>query len=168
RCPAKTRAPAAGRCSTRPSAGSMPPSPLVLVAHGSRDPRAARSTWALARAVGAARPDVRVETAFLDFTTPGLGATLSREAERGQAMATVVPLLLTAAYHGRVDVPGEIKKASGLGLAIGLAPVLGPVGGARSDSIALDLVVRALKRRLGEVYSGPLAGPGVFAPRDPH
>src|SRR2546430_2178961 len=27
--------------------------PLVLVAHGSRDPRAARSTWALARAAGA-------------------------------------------------------------------------------------------------------------------
>jgi sirohydrochlorin ferrochelatase len=137
---------------------STGPRPLVLVAHGSRDPRAARSTRALARAVGAARPDVRVETAFLDFSAPGLNAALRREADRGQDAATVVPLLLTAAYHGRVDVPGEIEKASDLGLAIGLAAVLGPVGGARSDRVALDLVVRALKRRLTETYNGPVGG----------
>jgi len=142
----------------------MPPSrsdrrnPLVLVAHGSRDPRAARSTWALARAVGAARPGTRVETAFLDFEVPGLVAALRREADRGQRAATVVPLLLTAAYHGRVDVPGEIEKASALGLSIGLAPVLGPVAGARSDAVALDLVVRALRRRLDEVDTGPVDG----------
>src|SRR5262249_57439821 len=98
------------------------------------------------------------ETAFLDFEAPGLHAALSREADRGQDAATVVPLLLTAAYHGRVDVPGEIEKASGLGLAIGLAPVLGPVGGARSDGVALDLVVRALRRRLCEAWSGPVGG----------
>jgi sirohydrochlorin ferrochelatase len=132
--------------------------PLVLVAHGSRDPRAARSTRALARAVGAARSDIRVETAFLDFEAPGLVSALSREADRGQPAATVVPLLLIAAYHGRVDVPGEIEKAAGLGLAIGLAPVLGPVGGARSDAVALDLVVRALQRRLSEAGSGPVDG----------
>lgn len=132
--------------------------PLVLVAHGSRDPRAAWSTRALARAVGAARSDIRVETAFLDFEAPGLVSALSREADAGQPAATVVPLLLIAAYHGRVDVPGEIEKAAGLGLSIGLAPVLGPVGGARSDAVALDLVVRALRRRLTEAATGPVDG----------
>jgi sirohydrochlorin ferrochelatase len=132
--------------------------PLVLVAHGSRDPRAAPSTRALARAVGAASPHARVETAFLDFEAPGLAAALTREAERGQRAATVVPLLLTAAYHGRVDVPGEIEKAGGLGLDIGLAPVLGPVAGARADAVALDLLVRALRRRLDETRDGPVDG----------
>ena len=132
--------------------------PLVLVAHGSRDPRAAPSTRALARAVGAACPDARVETAFLDFEGPGLAAALTREAARGQRAATVVPLLLTAAYHGRVDVPGEIEKAGGLGLSIGLAPVLGPVAGARADAVALDLLVRALRRRLDEVLDSPVDG----------
>ncbi|OLB75963.1 MAG: hypothetical protein AUI14_19935 [Actinobacteria bacterium 13_2_20CM_2_71_6] len=136
----------------------MPPNPLVLVAHGSRDPRAARSTRALARAVGAACPDARVETAFLDFEAPGLVAALTREADRGQRAATVVPLLLTAAYHGRVDVPTEIGKAAGRGLSIGLAPVLGPVAGARADAVALDLLVRALQRRLDEVLDGPVDG----------
>lgn len=130
--------------------------PLVLVAHGSRDPRAARSTWALARAVGAACPEARVETAFLDFEAPRLTAALTRAAGRGQRGATVVPLLLTAAYHGRVDVPGEIERAHGLGLAIGLAPVLGPVGGVRADAVALDLLVLALRRRLEEVLTGPV------------
>jgi len=132
--------------------------PLVLVAHGSRDPRAAPSTRALARAVGAACPDARVETAFLDFEAPGLAAALTREAAHGQRAATVVPLLLTAAYHGRVDVPGEIEKASDLGLSIGLTPVLGPVAGARADAVALDLLVWALQRRLDEVTDGPIDG----------
>jgi sirohydrochlorin ferrochelatase len=130
----------------------------VLVAHGSRDRRAAQSTWALARAVGAARPDTRVATAFLDFEVPGLGAALAYEAGAGQRAATVVPLLLTAAYHGRVDVPGEIEKAHGLGLSIGLAPVLGPVAGARADAVALDLLVRALRRRLDEVITTAVDG----------
>jgi sirohydrochlorin ferrochelatase len=136
----------------------MPGSPLVLVAHGSRDARAARSTWALARAVGAARPGARVETAFLDFEAPGLATALRAEAARGQRTATVVPLLLTAAYHGRVDVPGVIEKAGGLGLDIGLAPVLGPVAGPRADAVALALLVRALRRRLDEATTGPVAG----------
>jgi sirohydrochlorin ferrochelatase len=132
--------------------------PLVLVAHGSRDSRAARSTWALARAVGAARPGARVETAFLDFEAPGLATALRAEAARGQRTATVVPLLLTAAYHGRVDVPGVIEKVGGLGLDIGLAPVLGPVAGPRADAVALALLVRALRRRLDEAATGPVDG----------
>jgi sirohydrochlorin ferrochelatase len=99
-----------------------------------------------------------VATAFLDFEVPGLGAALAREAGAGQCAATVVPLLLTAAYHGRVDVPGEIEKAHGLGLSIGLAPVLGPVAGARADSVALVLLVRALRRRLDEATNIPAPG----------
>jgi sirohydrochlorin ferrochelatase len=136
----------------------MPRNPLVLVAHGSRDARAARSTWALARAVGAARPGSRVATAFLDFEDPGLATALRAEADRGQRAATVVPLLLTAAYHGRVDVPAVLEGVSGLGLDIGLAPVLGPVAGPRSDAVALSLLVRALQRRLDEAVTGPVDG----------
>ncbi|OLB65459.1 MAG: hypothetical protein AUI10_06630 [Actinobacteria bacterium 13_2_20CM_2_72_6] len=136
----------------------MPRNPLVLVAHGSRDARAARSTWALARAVGAARPGARVETAFLDFEAPGLATALRAEAARGQRTATVVPLLLTAAYHGRVDVPGVLEKVGGLGLDIGLAPVLGPVAGPRADAVALALLVRALRRRLEEALPGTADG----------
>jgi len=133
--------------------------PLVLVAHGSRDARAAHSTRALARAVGAARPGAPVATAFLDFEAPGLAAALRREAEHGHRAATVVPLLLTAAYHGRVDVPGVLRTVSDL--HIGLAPVLGPVGGAEADEDALRLLVRALRRRLAEAGVPPGEVDGV-------
>lgn len=119
---------------------------LVLVAHGSRDPRAERSTRALARAVRAARPGTRVETAFLDFTAPRLGDAVAAAGDG----AVVVPLLLTAAYHGRVDVPGEVGRARAAGHAVGLAEVLGPVGGVAADAAALDLLVGGLVRRLRE------------------
>ncbi len=134
-------------------------SSLVLVAHGSRDPRAARSTWALTRAVQAARAGSRVAAAFLDFEGPRLPAALAQ----AQAPAvTVVPLLLTAAYHGRVDVPGEVAKAPG-GTAVALTEVLGPVAGATGDQEALDLVVRALLRRLDEALESAATPDGIVA-----
>ncbi len=129
--------------------------PLVLVAHGSRDPRAERSTGALARAVRAARPGARVDTAFLDFVTPRLTDAL---AAVGDPAAIVVPLLLTAAYHGRVDVPGEVGRFRATGRRVGLAEVLGPVAGPVADAVPVDLLVRGLIRRLGEAGAGAADG----------
>ncbi|HEY0642539.1 MAG TPA: CbiX/SirB N-terminal domain-containing protein, partial [Nocardioides sp.] len=40
---------------------------LVALAHGSRDPRSAATIKALVAEVKAMRPDLRVETAFLDL-----------------------------------------------------------------------------------------------------
>lgn len=150
---------------------------LVLVAHGSRDDRAARSTRGLARAVArrlavpasvaaagrrrvppprtpaghaAAAPYSRVSAAFLDFTAPRLPDVLRAAAGRGESTAIVVPLLLTAAYHGRVDVPAEIDRAraAAVPVDVGLATVLGPVDGPLLDRRALDLMTSALIRRL--------------------
>jgi sirohydrochlorin ferrochelatase len=123
---------------------------LLLVAHGSRDPRAADVTRALVRAVRL-RTQRPVEAAFLDFSTPRLA-----DAVASAGSAVVVPLLLTAAYHGRVDVPGEVARARAAtsGVQVRLAEVLGPVGGPVFDRAALDSLVAALVRRLDE------AGPG--------
>jgi sirohydrochlorin ferrochelatase len=126
---------------------------LLLVAHGSRDPRAARSTRALARAVGAAEAGVRVEAAFLDFEAPRVPAAL---ASLREPAVTVVPLLLTAAYHSRVDVPRAVAAAHP---PVALAEVLGPVAGAVEDARALELVVSALCRRLAS--AGGLACDGI-------
>src|SRR5262249_49165829 len=69
-----------------------------------------------------------------------------------------VPLLLTAAYHGRVDVPADIDRArtAGVTVDVGLATVLGPVDGPLLDRHALDLMTSALIRRLEQ--TGALAG----------
>jgi sirohydrochlorin ferrochelatase len=59
----------------------------------------------------------------------------------GDRRAVLVPLLLTAAYHGRVDVPAVIEAAAGLPVDVSLAEVLGPVS---------PLLLDALVRRLGD------------------
>jgi sirohydrochlorin ferrochelatase len=134
-----------------------PEARLVLVAHGSRDPGAERSTWALARAVRR-RAAGRVDAAFLDFSAPRLVDAL---AEPAGTPAVVVPLLLTAAYHGRVDVPAEVARAASAGVDVRLAEVLGPVGGAVPDRVPLELIVTALVRRLTEAGSASSTVDGV-------
>jgi sirohydrochlorin ferrochelatase len=111
---------------------------VVLVAHGSRDPRAAAATSALARAVRVARPDWDVYASYLDHAGP---RPLDVLASLGRRRAVVVPLLLTAAYHGRVDVPAVLEAARALPVDASLADVLGPVS---------PLLLDALVRRLGD------------------
>lgn len=126
--------------------------PVVLIAHGSRDPRAAVATRALARAVAAARPGLAVYDSYLDHTAPDPARVLQELATAGHRRATVVPLLLTAAYHGRVDIPGALAAArqAGLRLPVRLSDVLGPVGG-RVDAALLA----GLRRRLAEAVADP-------------
>ncbi len=73
---------------------------------------------------------------------------LASFAEDGHRRAIMVPLLLTSAYHGRVDVPGEISaaRAAGVPLDVELADVLGPVNG-EVPALLLD----GLLARLGDV-----------------
>ncbi|MBU2670831.1 cobalamin biosynthesis protein CbiX [Actinoplanes bogorensis] len=98
---------------------------VVLVAHGSRDPRAAESTHALARAVRRAHPSWDVHASFLDHAGPRPLDVLAALPGR---RAVLVPLLLTAAYHGRVDVPAILDDAASLPVDVTLADVLGPAG----------------------------------------
>lgn len=94
--------------------------PLLLVAHGSRDPRANATTRALARVVAAARPGLDVRVSFLELAEPGPAAVL--RALGGSAV--IVPLLLTNAYHGRIDLPAQV---AGFDVALG-APLGLPDG----------------------------------------
>jgi sirohydrochlorin ferrochelatase len=118
---------------------------VVLVAHGSADRRAAAATRALARAVRAARPGLVVRPAYLDHAGPRPGQVLAALAGTGHARATVVPLLLTSAYHCRVDLPALLAeaRAGGLGLPVAVTDPLGPAGGT-----VPALLLAALRRRL--------------------
>ncbi|WP_203987785.1 sirohydrochlorin chelatase [Virgisporangium aurantiacum] len=107
---------------------------MVLVAHGSADPRAALQTRALARAVGGV-------AAFLDHAGPRPASVLRDLSLAGHRSAVVVPLLLTSAYHGRVDLPAAL---AGLELDVALADVLGPV-----DGVVPPELLDALALRLG-------------------
>jgi sirohydrochlorin ferrochelatase len=80
----------------------------VLVGHGSRDPRSAGALAALADRVRVARPGLSVRLSFLELSIPSVDQVLAGLA----GPAVVVPLLLGAAYHARIDLPARLAAAT--------------------------------------------------------
>jgi sirohydrochlorin ferrochelatase len=128
-----------------PERGS-PPKPaeaeraLVLVAHGSADPRAAAAIGELIPLVarraserGLSVPDLRV--AYLGHAAPAVPQVM--RAFGPDAQVTVLPLLLTAAYHSKTDIPRLLARVSA-GRRITYGEPLGPH----------PLLLHALERRL--------------------
>jgi sirohydrochlorin ferrochelatase len=110
---------------------------LVAVAHGSADPRAAAAIGQLIPLVarraaerGLSVPDLRV--AYLGHAAPSVPQVLS--AFGPDAQVTVLPLLLTAAYHSKTDLPRLLARAA----RVTYGEPLGPH----------PLLLRALERRL--------------------
>ena len=112
------------------------PGVLVAVAHGSKDPRAAATVDALMSLVRTRLPGVDVRTAYLGHAAPSLPQVLG-SVEAGRPV-TVLPLLLTAAYHSKNDIPAMLASVP-RGVAYGAT--LGPH----------PLLLRALERRLAPV-----------------
>jgi sirohydrochlorin ferrochelatase len=124
----------------------MPDAVMVAVAHGSSDPRASATVAELmavaAERAGSARLDLR--TAFLGHGPPSLPQVMSTIT--GVRQVRVLPLLLTAAYHSKADIPRMLARlASDLPrLRVSYGGTLGPH----------PLLLRALERRLAEVDPG--------------
>ncbi|MFF4172816.1 sirohydrochlorin chelatase [Streptomyces sp. NPDC001744] len=117
---------------------------LLVIAHGSRDPRHAATVRALVRRAGALRPGLRAETAFLDFDPPSVTAVLGGLATEGVRDVVALPLLLTRAFHAKTDVPAVLRQAPP-SLRTHRAEVLGPS----------PLLVAAVERRLYEAGLAP-------------
>ena len=100
---------------------------LIALAHGSRDPRSAATITALVDEVRATRPDLHIEQAFLDLSRPSFTTVVDRLVRKGFDEIVVVPLLLTEAYHAKVDVPEAIAAATARheGLQIRATSILG-------------------------------------------
>lgn len=94
---------------------------LVLTAHGSRDPRAAANTEAIAGHLRRVAPEYAVQVAFCEHSTPNLLDVLKPLAG-STGPAVVVPFLLASAYHARVDIPAVIAQS---GADVRVAPTLG-------------------------------------------
>lgn len=124
----------------------MPEPVLLVIAHGSRDPRHAATVHALVSQVRTRRPGLRVETGFLDFNVPSVSGVLESLAAEGASVRDVValPLLLTRAFHAKADIPAVLDEAPAR-LRIRQAEVLGPS----------PLLTAALERRLYEAGLSP-------------
>ncbi|MFJ6082475.1 sirohydrochlorin chelatase [Streptomyces sp. NPDC092369] len=86
-----------------------PPVPaLVVVAHGSRDPRALSTVRTLLDRVRAQRPGLPVHLGHIELNEPSLPDTL---AALGTARTVLVPLLLSRGYHVKRDIPEMAAQA---------------------------------------------------------
>lgn len=84
-------------------------SALLGVAHGSRDPGSQAVVDGLLAAVGALRPGVRTQAAYVDNASPSIRAGLAHLVAQGERDVTVVPMLLGAASHSKTDVAGSVQ-----------------------------------------------------------
>jgi sirohydrochlorin ferrochelatase len=124
---------------------------LVLVGHGSRDPRAAAALAALADRVRSARTDLDVRLCFLELSVPSLEQVLSGLTGR----VVVVPLLLGEAHHARVDIPARVRAAAVTNPSAEVV-VTPPLG---NDVLLLDaLADRARSGLASGIASGVAAG----------
>ncbi|MFJ8941651.1 sirohydrochlorin chelatase [Streptomyces sp. NPDC102365] len=117
---------------------------LLVIAHGSRDPRHAATVHDLVRQVRARRPGVRVETGFLEFNLPSVSGKLESLTAEGVRDVVALPLLLSRAFHAKADIPSVLSEAPAR-LRIRQAEVLGPS----------PLLTAALERRLYEAGLSP-------------
>jgi sirohydrochlorin ferrochelatase len=136
----------------------MPEPVLVAVAHGSQDPRACATVGELmamaadrATRRGLRAPDLR--TAYLGHAPPSLPQVMStidagRRAQipKEAQEVRVLPLLLTAAYHSKSDIPCLLTRVSRQfpRLQVSYGETLGPH----------PRLLHALERRLAEEDPG--------------
>ena len=101
--------------------------PLIGLAHGSRDPRAAEAVAEVMRAVQELRPGLVTVPAFLDLSEPDLTAAVAAlQGDLGVSEAVVLPLLFTEAFHARVDAPTAVREAQeATGVTLRLGGILG-------------------------------------------
>ena len=109
-----------------------PPPPLVLVAHGSRDPRALVTVRALQDRVREQRPGLDVHLGHIELNAPLLPDTLDELAPLAPVGApgtpsvtevVLVPLLFSRGYHVKHDIP---EMAAAARVHARVAAPLGP------------------------------------------
>lgn len=93
---------------------------LLAISHGTSSTEGQAAVAALVDAVAARLPDVTVRLGHVDVQQPDVAASL--DALPSGEPVTIVPLLLSAGYHVRVD----LKKQSAGHDGVDIAPALGP------------------------------------------
>jgi sirohydrochlorin cobaltochelatase len=116
---------------------------LLLVAHGTRNPRGAEEMGTLADLLRA-RLGVLVAHAWLeDFASPDVGAAMDELVAKGVERIVSLPLLTLGAGHAKTDVPSLVGEARAAhpaitithGRVLGLHPALFALARTRVDAV---------------------------------
>jgi sirohydrochlorin cobaltochelatase len=119
---------------------------VLIVGHGTRDPRGQAEFAQVVQGVAALAPQWAVEGCFLELVEPDIAAGLERAVGRGARRLAVVPLLLVEGGHARRDIPRQIASAAARHshVAIKQTPHLGSHPG------ILELAERRYQQALGK------------------
>jgi sirohydrochlorin ferrochelatase len=117
---------------------------LLAVAHGTRSASGQRQIREIVAATARRRPDLDVRLAYVDVQRPHV-----KEVVAGVRDAVVVPLLLSAGFHVRVDIADAVA-----GTGIPVTATLGPD----------DVLVESLTRHLPAADAVVLAAAGSSDP----
>ncbi|MGW2569098.1 sirohydrochlorin chelatase [Streptomyces sp. NPDC001537] len=124
---------------------------LVVVAHGSRDPRALSTVRTLLDRIREQRPGLPVHLGHIELNDPLLPDTL---ATLGTREAVLVPLLLSRGYHIKRDIPemaAESEVRARVAGALGPHPLLVETLHARLVEAGWDTPTDEATRRTGAV-----------------
>lgn len=110
----------------------MPQPALLAISHGTASPEGRSAIQRLVDAVAARLPDVVVRLGHVDVQQPDVAASLTALPD-GEPVV-IVPLLLSAGYHVRVD----LREQSAARDDVTIAPALGP------DPRLVDVLVKRL------------------------
>ena len=83
---------------------------LLIVGHGSRDPRGAREFHELVALVRERNPGLAVEGGFIELSRPPISECVDRLTGSGARDIAAVPLMLLAAGHAKDDIPATLVR----------------------------------------------------------
>jgi sirohydrochlorin cobaltochelatase len=83
---------------------------LLIVGHGSRDPRGAREFHDLVGLVRRRNAAPTVEGGFIELSQPPVSECVNRLAKGGARNVAAVPLMLLAAGHAKDDIPATLVR----------------------------------------------------------
>jgi sirohydrochlorin cobaltochelatase len=83
---------------------------LLIVGHGSREPRGAREFHDLVGLVRRRNPSLTVEGGFIELSRPPISECVDRLANGGTKNVAAVPLMLLAAGHAKDDIPATLAR----------------------------------------------------------
>lgn len=96
---------------TEKSGGEMATEAVLLVGHGSREVEGNDEFLLFAARTRAALAGVRTEACFIELAEPSIPEGLDRCVASGAQQVVVLPVILFAAGHVKVEIPHEIDKA---------------------------------------------------------
>jgi sirohydrochlorin cobaltochelatase len=83
---------------------------LLVVGHGSRDPRGAREFRELVALIKERNPALAVEGGFIELSRPPISECVNRLVAGGARRIAAVPLMLLAAGHAKDDIPATLMR----------------------------------------------------------